>query len=105
MLRDDLTWVKGNHLFQFGGQVQKNFNYHTRTDNGSSINNQVVYTIVYNNINYGNGAGCSSAVSGTAGRSSCIPAVLNSARQGRLYQNLAASDFELDGQTQVIYTR
>jgi Carboxypeptidase regulatory-like domain len=105
MLRDDLTWVKGNHLFQFGGQVQKNFNYHTRTDNGSSINNQVVYTIVYNNINYGNGAGCSSAVSGTAGSTSCIPSAVNNAGQNSLYQNLAASVLGLVGQTQVIYTR
>src|SRR5207253_7165823 len=74
MLRDDVTWVKGNHVFQFGGQIQKNYNLHTRTDNGASINNQIVYTIVYNQINFANGAGCVAAVSGTAGSTSCIPA-------------------------------
>jgi Carboxypeptidase regulatory-like domain len=105
MLRDDVTWVKGNHLFQFGGQMQNNFNYHTRTDNGSSINNQVVYTIVYNQINFANGAGCAAAVSGVAGSTSCIPAAVNTAGQGSLYQNLAASALGLVGQTQVIYTR
>ncbi len=105
MLRDDVTWVKGNHLFQFGGQMQNNFNYHTRTDNGSSINNQVVYAIVYNQINFANGAGCAAAVSGVAGSTSCIPAAVTTAGQGSLYQNLAASALGLVGQSQVIYTR
>jgi hypothetical protein len=105
MLRDDLTFVKGNHLFQFGGQVQKNFNYHTRTDNGSTINNQIVYQIASQNINFGNGAGCSAGVSGTAGSTSCIPAAVNTAGQNSLYQNLASSVLGLVGLTQVIYTR
>src|SRR6266576_528418 len=86
MLRDDLTWIKGNHLFQFGGNIQNNYNFHTRTDNGASINNQIVYTIVYNQINFGNGAGCAAAVSGTAGSTSCIPAPVNAAGQSSLYQ-------------------
>src|SRR2546429_1640773 len=51
---------------------QKNFNYHNRSDNGSTINNQIVYQIASQNINFGNGAGCSAAVSGTAGSTSCI---------------------------------
>jgi hypothetical protein len=85
MLRDDVTWVKGNHLFQFGGQIQNNFNYHTRTDNGSTINNQIVYQIGFNQINFG-GVPVSSG---------------NAAR----YQNLAASVLGLVGLTQVIYTR
>jgi Carboxypeptidase regulatory-like domain len=105
MLRDDLTWVKGNHLFQFGGQVQKNFNYHTRTDNGSTINNQIVYQIASQNINFANGAGCAAAVSGTAGSTSCIPAAVNTAGQNSLYQNLASSVLGLVGLSQVIYTR
>lgn len=107
MLRDDVTWIKGNHLFQFGGNIQNNYNYHTRTDNGASINNQIVYTIVYNQINFGNGAGCSAAVSGTAGSTSCIPGAVNTAGSSSVntYQNLAASVLGLVGQTQVIYTR
>src|SRR5437588_6547820 len=105
MLRDDLTSVKGNHLFQFGGQVQKNFNYHTRTDNGSTINNQVVYQIASQNINFGNGAGCSAAVSGTAGSTSCIPAAVTAAGLGTTYTNAASSVLGLVGLTQVIYTR
>src|SRR5207245_10274209 len=98
MLRDDLTWVKGNHLFQFGGQLQNNFNYHTRTDNGSTINNQIVYQVAYNQIKFGTGCG-------SAGTSSCIPSAVALASQSNMYQNLASSVLCLVGLTQVIYTR
>src|SRR6266446_8195878 len=97
MLRDDLTWVKGNHLFQFGGQVQKNFNYHNRSDNGSTINNQVVYQIASQNISF-NACG----VSGTA---TCIPAAVATAGLSSTYTNLASSVFGLVGLSQVIYSR
>lgn len=43
MLRDDLTFLHGNHLFQFGGTYERNWNYHQRTDNGGGIN----YTLTY----------------------------------------------------------
>ncbi len=43
--RDDLTLLKGDHLIQFGGQFQHNFNYHQRTDNGASINYTPTYLI------------------------------------------------------------
>ena len=45
MFRDDLTMLKGNHLFQFGGIYQHNFNWHQRTDNGGGINYQPVYQL------------------------------------------------------------
>jgi hypothetical protein len=50
MLRDDVSILKGNHLFQVGGQYQHNWNYHQRTDNGGGINYQPVYQL-------GNGSG------------------------------------------------
>jgi hypothetical protein len=43
MIRDDVTWAKGTHFFQFGGLYQHNWNYHQRTDNGGGINYQTVY--------------------------------------------------------------
>jgi hypothetical protein len=43
--RDDLTKLKGDHLIQFGGQFQHNYNYHQRTDNGASINYTPTYQI------------------------------------------------------------
>jgi hypothetical protein len=45
MVRDDVSWLKGNHLFGFGGQYQHNFNWHQRTDNGGGINYQPVYQL------------------------------------------------------------
>jgi hypothetical protein len=43
--RDDVSWLKGNHLVQFGGQYQRNWNYHQRTDNGAGINYYPVYQL------------------------------------------------------------
>ena len=43
--RDDMSLVKGNHLFQFGGMYQRNFNYHQRDDNGAGVFNNTVYQI------------------------------------------------------------
>src|SRR6266446_2071049 len=45
MLRDDLSMLKGNHFFQFGGTYQRNWNYHQRTDNGGGINFMPVYQL------------------------------------------------------------
>ena len=41
--RDDMTILHGNHIFQFGGIYERNWNYHQRTDNGGGIN----YTLTY----------------------------------------------------------
>ncbi|HKW17117.1 MAG TPA: carboxypeptidase-like regulatory domain-containing protein [Terriglobales bacterium] len=43
--RDDVSFLKGSHLFQFGGQYQRNWNYHQRTDNGAGVNYYPVYQI------------------------------------------------------------
>ena len=43
--RDDLSLLKGNHFFTFGGQFQHNANYHQRTDNGASINYTPTYQL------------------------------------------------------------
>jgi hypothetical protein len=44
-IRDDVSWLKGTHFFQFGGQYQHNWNYHERTDNGGGINYYPVYQL------------------------------------------------------------
>jgi len=44
-LSENLTLLKGNHLFQFGGQYQHNFDFHNRTDNGGGINYTTTYQI------------------------------------------------------------
>ena len=45
MFRDDVSLLKGNHLLQFGGTYQHNFDWHQRTDNGGGINYQPVYQL------------------------------------------------------------
>ncbi|MFZ0762174.1 MAG: carboxypeptidase-like regulatory domain-containing protein, partial [Candidatus Sulfotelmatobacter sp.] len=45
MIRDDLSLLKGNHLFQFGGTYQHNFDYHQRNDSGGTINAFPVYSL------------------------------------------------------------
>ena len=44
-LRDDITMLHGNHLFQFGGIYQHNWDYHQRTDNGGGINYYPTYQL------------------------------------------------------------
>lgn len=45
MLRDDVSWLRGNHLFNFGGTYQRNYDWHQRSDNGGGINYQPVYQL------------------------------------------------------------
>jgi hypothetical protein len=45
MFRDDLSMLKGNHLFQFGGSYQRNWDYHQRNDSGGTINAFPVYSL------------------------------------------------------------
>ena len=44
-ISDDLTYLRGKHLLQFGGQYQRNWDWHQRTDNGGGINNTPVYQL------------------------------------------------------------
>ncbi len=55
MFRDDLSMLKGNHLFQFGGAYQHNWNYHQRNDSGGTINAFPVYEL--GNTTDGSGMG------------------------------------------------
>jgi Carboxypeptidase regulatory-like domain len=43
--RDDVTMLKGNHLFTFGGAYQRNYDWHQRSDNGGGINYQPSYLL------------------------------------------------------------
>jgi hypothetical protein len=92
MIRGDLTWIKGKHLVQYGGTFQHNFDYHTRTDNGVTTNNQVVYGIGATNINFGNNT------------ANYVPASVGSSYvQG--YEDLYSEVLGLVTQSQVAYTR
>ncbi len=89
-LRDDLTYIKGKHLIQYGGAYQRNFDYHTRTDNGVGTNNQLVYWVGSTYINWAN--------------SPYIPSTVPASQQS-LYENLYSEVLGLVTQTQLAYTR
>jgi hypothetical protein len=46
LFRDDVSWIKGNHILSFGGNFARNFDYHARNDNGQGINTSPVYQIL-----------------------------------------------------------
>ncbi len=82
MYRDDLTWIKGNHLIQMGGMYLRNKDTHKRNDNGQSINTYEQYLI---------GEGNSVSL-GSLGISMCgtpatcyIPAGVSANKYGNLY--------------------
>jgi hypothetical protein len=88
-LRDDITTLKGNHLLSFGGVYQRNFDYHSRTDNGEGTNDQISYL---------------STSSGISFPSSVIPSTVpTSGASG--YNTLYAETLGLLSSTQVMYTR
>ena len=90
MVRDDLTMIRGNHLFQFGGNYQRNYDYHMRTDNGAGINDQIIYQVAATNINFTN--------------SQWIPTSVPTTYQSN-YRNLYSEVLGLVSQPQVAYTR
>jgi Carboxypeptidase regulatory-like domain len=69
--RDDMTMLKGNHLFTWGGAYQRNYNYHQRSDNGGGINYQASYLL-------GDSSG-----GGTVDFSSTLPAGVKASSWGR----------------------
>ncbi|MEI9973672.1 MAG: hypothetical protein WDO73_17460 [Ignavibacteriota bacterium] len=51
-IRDDITMLKGNHLLTFGGAYARNFDYHSRTDNGAGVNDQIAYLSTASGLNW-----------------------------------------------------
>jgi hypothetical protein len=94
VVTDSMSMLKGNHLLQFGGTYQRNFDYHMRTDNGSGINDQIIYQIASTNINFTNSSGSTAWTPTTVGSS-----YLSS------WNNLYSEVLGLVSQPQVAYTR
>ncbi len=95
MIRDDVTWLHGKHMIQFGGMYQHNFNWHSRTDNGGGINYSPTYQL-------GTTSGAGSGVDMTG----YIPAAVtaggtSNSTWGRDYAALLG----IDSISQVAYTR
>src|SRR5882724_8673278 len=90
MLRDDLSLLYRNHLFQFGGSYQRNYDFFTRNDNGIGIDAALVYQMT-------NGTGI-------AFSSNNRPAGLPST-QNTTWEQLYAEALGMVSQTQALYTR
>ncbi len=93
-LRDDVSWIRGNHLFQFGGTYQRNWDYHQRNDNGQGIMNAIVYQIG-TTANQGGGINIASGFQ---------PVGLPS-NQANTWNKLYAEVLGMTSQPQVLYTR
>ena len=100
MLRDDLSWTKGTHFIQFGGTYQRNFNWHQRTDNGGSVNNEVVYDLAAGG-NSTNGGNPGTGVDMTG----FIPAAIGTNSGIANWQRDYAMLLGIPSLTQVAYTR
>lgn len=90
--RDDVTWLKGNHVMQFGGLYQRNWNYHQRNDNGQGIMAANVYQIANIGQNF------------TTGGVTYIPGTVPS-NQANTWQSLYTQVLGIVGQPQTLYTR
>ena len=101
MIRDDVSWIKGTHFLQFGGTYQHNFNWHLRTDNGGSVNNEIVYTLANGGGTTGNNVGSGIDMTGF------VPSAI-SAKGGNTLKNWYrdyAMVLGIPSLTQVAYTR
>ena len=87
--RDDISILKGNHLFTFGGAYQRNWDWHQRSDNGGGIN----YTTTYQ---LGDSIG-----GGKVDFSSTLPAGVSPTKWGRY----SAAVLGIVTDSQVAYTR
>jgi hypothetical protein len=87
--RDDVTMLKGNHLFTFGGAYQRNWDWHQRSDNGGGINYQATYQL-------GDSAG-----GGLVDFSSTLPTGVNPKTWGRD----SAAILGIVTDSQIAYTR
>ncbi len=93
-LRDDITKIKGNHLITFGGQYQRNYDYHLRTDNGGGIMNQPVDQI----------GPSSGTAPGLSFSTDYIPAAVPSS-QYATYERLYEEVLGIVTQPQMLFTR
>jgi hypothetical protein len=101
MIRDDVSWIKGTHFIQFGGAYQHNFNWHLRTDNGGSVNNNIVYDLASGGSTNGNNVGSGVNMTGF------VPAPILAAGGNTLknwYRDYAMV-LGIPSVTQVAYTR
>jgi hypothetical protein len=93
MYRDDVSWIHGNHLVQFGGNFEHNYDYHQRNDNGGGIMAAAVYQITGG-----------SSVPGINFDPKYIPSAVPTSQYNN-YQRLYNEVLGIVSQSQNLYTR
>jgi hypothetical protein len=96
MFRDDVTWIRGNHLVQLGGMYLRNHDLHQRNDNGAGINTFQQYL-----IGQGNGTSLGSVNIDMTGY---VPAGFTGSTASK-YGNLYSMILGMVTSSQVVYTR
>jgi Carboxypeptidase regulatory-like domain len=99
MIGDDISWLKGNHLVQFGGSLLHNSDTHNRNDNGETINTFEQY-IIGSGGNYAANLG-----SYNMDFSAYTPAAIAGTSNGLQYENLYSMALGIVDETQSLYTR
>jgi hypothetical protein len=97
LYRDDLSWNKGNHLFQFGGMWLRIRDTHLRNDNGESINTFEQYLIsegMFSNLR-----------NDQIGMDNYIPPAIVAAGNEKPYSAMYSMVTGMVDATQAIYTR
>jgi Carboxypeptidase regulatory-like domain len=98
MIGDDVSWIKGNHLFQFGGNILHNNDTHNRNDNGETIN-------VYEQYIIGSGSDYSqNLASYNINMANYIPDGLTGGTALQ-YENLYSMALGMINETQSLFTR
>jgi hypothetical protein len=93
MYRDDVSWLRGNHLFQLGGSYRRNNDTHRRNDSGSGITFEQ-YII----------GGGGNLIGYNIDMSPYIPAAIRIGDTAT-YQNLYSIILGMVDETQSVYTR
>ncbi len=91
-IRDDLSMLKGNHLFAYGGSYSRNYDFHSRSDNGAGVNNAISYETYNSGFNW------------NSPTIQYIPTTVPSS-QYSTYESLYAEVTGMVASTQVMYTR
>lgn len=94
MIRDDVSWLKGNHLLQFGFLYQRNYLQHRRNDNGGSIQATPFPVAI-----------SSSAATSALNFAGYIPAGLPAGTSTTNYRRYYAEVTGIDTQTQELFVR
>src|SRR5208282_2226210 len=93
---DDVSWIKGNHLFQFGGSYLRQNLTHNRNDNGGTINVYEQYLI---------GVGMTTPLTNyNMDFSSVVPTGAASPAAPAKFENLFSQLLGIVDETQSLYT-